>query len=115
MKQNEELAENKDIKHIQDTLYVISGKWKLPILIAIYNRVHRFREIQRYVGDITPKVLSNYLKDLEVNKLVVRKVYDTSPVLVEYHITEHAKSLETMMHEMVDWGQKHRKVLAGEA
>ncbi|GLB49447.1 winged helix-turn-helix transcriptional regulator [Neptunitalea lumnitzerae] len=106
---------NKEIAYIQDTLYVINGKWKLPILIAIYNGVYRFREIQRYVGAITPKVLSNYLKDLEENKLVIRKVFDSSPVLVEYHITEYAKTLEPMMREMVSWGANHRIKISQES
>lgn len=100
-----------DIKYIQDTLFVISGKWKLPILIAIYDGVYRFRDIQRYVGDVTAKVLSNYLKDLENNKLIVRKVLDEYPVRVEYHLTDYAYSLDTIMRLMVDWGKNHREVL----
>ncbi|WPV65987.1 helix-turn-helix domain-containing protein [Chitinophaga sp. LS1] len=72
------------IKYVQDTLYVISGKWKLPILMTMYDGKTRFRDIQRAIPAITTRVLSKELKDLESNQLIIRTVYDDSPVLVEY-------------------------------
>ena len=66
----QELTIEQKIKYVQDTLFVISGKWKLPILIAINQGSTRFRDIQRSVTPITTKVLSKELKDLEQNKLV---------------------------------------------
>lgn len=103
-----------DIRYIQDTLYVIHGKWKLPILIAIYNGAHRFKEIQRHTGAITAKVLSNYLKDLEENKLVTKTMCEAYPVSVEYHVTGYAETLEPMMREMVSWGRNHRERICDE-
>ena len=70
----DEMTTEQQIKHMQDTLYVINGKWKLPVLVAIHQGASRFREIQRSVNGITTKVLSKELKDLEQNKLVVRRV-----------------------------------------
>jgi DNA-binding HxlR family transcriptional regulator len=72
------------IDAVRDTLYVLSGKWKLPILIALINGRKRFKDLQRELEDITPKVLSKELKELELNEFVTRTVYATSPVTVEY-------------------------------
>lgn len=99
------------IKYVQDTLYVVSGKWKLPILIAMNFGARRFRDIQRAVPNITTKVLSKELKDLEANLLVIRAVYDTSPVTVEYTVSPYCKSLKPLVDEMILWGYNHRKKL----
>ena len=106
MKKNE-MSTEQQIKHLQDTLYVVNGKWKLPILTAIHKGNSRFRDIQRSVNGITTKVLSKELKDLEQNKLVLRKVYDTSPPTVEYTTSKYCDTLEKMILEMIDWGSKH--------
>ncbi|WOK08347.1 helix-turn-helix domain-containing protein [Imperialibacter roseus] len=105
----EDLATDEKIKYVQDTLFVVSGKWKLPILIAISQGSERFRDIQRSVPPITTRVLSKELKDLEQNKLVRRTVYDTSPVVVEYTVSPYCKSLKPLVDEMIKWGVNHRK------
>jgi len=97
------------IKYVQDTLYVISGKWKLPILMAMYEGVSRFRDLQRAVPVITTRVLSKELKELEANQLIVRTVFDTYPVSIEYTLTSYSYSLTPVVDEMIDWGRKHRK------
>lgn len=104
-----ELSTMEKIKYVQDTLFVISGKWKLPILIAIHYGNHRFRDIQRGVMGITTRVLSKELKDLEENKLVKRMVYNSVPVTVEYTVTPYCKSLTPLVDEMIRWGENHRK------
>lgn len=100
--------EQKKITYVQDTLYVISGKWRLPILIAMYYGNKRFKDIQRAVPDITTRVLSKELKELEVNKLIDRKVYDSSPILIEYTSSSYCKSLHPLVEEMAKWGKNHR-------
>ena len=59
------------------------------------------------------KVLSKELKDLEVNQLIKRDVYDTFPPTVEYSITPHGKSLENVINELRKWGLSHRKKIMG--
>ena len=103
----EELA----MKYLQDTLFVIGGKWKLPILKAIHSGNYRFRDIQRSVPLITTRVLSKELKHLEQNKLLVRTVYH-SPLAVEYKVPEYALSLLPFIKEMILWGKKHRKKIS---
>lgn len=99
------------MKYVQDTLYVISGKWKMMIILAICAGNNRFKEIQRAIPDITPRMLSKELKELEQNKLVVRKVYDESPVLIEYGTTPYCKSFGAIIHEMIRWGKEHRNII----
>jgi len=94
---------------IRDTLYVVGGKWKLPIIIALSEGPLRFKEIQKSLVDITPKILSKELKDLELNEFVTRTVYATSPVSVEYELTEYSLSLNKVLLALRDWGMLHRK------
>lgn len=99
------------ILHVQDTLYVLGGKWRLPIIIAIKHGNHRFKDIKDFVPKITNRVLSAELKSLEANKLITRTVYDTSPISVEYKITEYALTVKEVVNTMGDWGANHRKKL----
>ena len=99
---------------VRDTLDVISGKWKMMILISVMNGNHRFREIERSIPKITSKVLSKALKDLEEDQLIKRTVYDESPVLVEYTATEYLHSLDPVIHSLYEWGVNHRKRVFGE-
>jgi DNA-binding HxlR family transcriptional regulator len=100
-----------ELRALQDTLYFIGGKWRLPIINSICNGHRRFREIERSIPGITTRMLSKELKEMEMNKLVKRTVYDASPVLVEYEPTEHCRSFGRIIMEMIDWGVSHRKVV----
>lgn len=98
---------------VRDALEVLSGRWKLPILIALSDRPKRFKEISKDIDGITDKMLSKELKDLEINKLVIRTVYDTFPPTVEYRRTEHSKSLKDVITALHEWGSLHRKEIIG--
>ena len=69
----------------------------------------RFKEIQRSLGDITPKILSKELKELELNEFVVRNVLPTVPVSVIYALTPYSRSLKKVLDELKDWGIRHRQ------
>jgi DNA-binding HxlR family transcriptional regulator len=101
----------RSIAAVRDTLYVLSGKWKLPIIIALSSGPSRFKDLQRQLQDITPKVLSKELKELEMNEFVTRTVYATSPVSVEYELTKYSQSLQKIIDEMREWGLQHRRRL----
>ncbi len=98
---------------VRDALDVLSGKWKLPIIVALFFGNQRFKELAREVKGITGKMLSKELKDLETNLLVKRTVFDTSPVTVEYSLTKYGKSLEKLIMELYKWGAEHRKKIIG--
>jgi DNA-binding HxlR family transcriptional regulator len=100
---------------VRDALEIFSGKWKIPIIGAlIYLQKSGFKELQRMVGDITPKMLSKELKELEVNHLVKRTVLDTRPVTVQYSITEYGKTCQSVIFELYQWGEQHRKKIKEE-
>jgi len=94
---------------VRDALDVVSGKWKLQIIISINTGNNRFREIQRSIPKISSKVLAKELKDLEEHELIKRTVYDDSPVLVEYTVLPYADSLDEVIKALYDWGTEHRK------
>jgi DNA-binding HxlR family transcriptional regulator len=93
---------------VRDALDVIGGKWKLYVIVAVREGNKRFRDIQKYVEGISPKVLSGELKHLEMNGLIERTVYTGRPVVVEYSITEYGRSLDRLINAFVKWGMTHR-------
>lgn len=95
---------------VKDALYVLNGKWKLP-LIAVLSEggAMRFNDIQRALDGITPKILSKELKELELNEFILRKVYTSTPVTVTYELTPYSGSLEKVMEELRKWGLQHRQ------
>ncbi len=98
---------------IRDTLDILSGKWKLPILGALRFGKKRFKEIEREIPNITARMLSKELKELEMNELITRTVYATIPVTVEYEVTPYGKTLDSVLQSMKDWGVQHRKRIMG--
>src|SRR6185295_20419808 len=79
---------------VRDALEILRGKWKLPIIISLSFGNKRFRQMTKEIPNITDKMLSKELRDLEMNQLVKRTVYDAYPVVVEYSMTSYGKSLE---------------------
>lgn len=96
---------------VEDAFYVIGGKWKLKIIIALYQGGNkRFNELQRLVPGISGRVLSNELKDLELNGFVKRNVYaERTPVVVEYIPTDYCMTLKDVVRALWDWGVNHKK------
>jgi DNA-binding HxlR family transcriptional regulator len=93
---------------VGDALYVIGGKWKLRIIIALSYGNKRFNELQRTVTGISARVLSNELKELEQNGFVKRNVYTQTPVIVEYERTEYSDTLRNVLSSLSEWGTMHR-------
>jgi DNA-binding HxlR family transcriptional regulator len=100
---------------VRDTLDIINGKWKLPILGALMFGKKRFREMERDIPRITARMLSKELRELEMNQLITRTVYDTKPVTVEYEMTVYGRSLDKVLIEMKTWGEQHRKRIIGKS
>jgi len=85
---------------IRDALYVLNGKWKLPLIFALSGGPLRFKDIQRSLGEITPKILSKELKELELNEFVIT---------VTYQLTPYSRSLGKVLQELKTWGIQHRQ------
>lgn len=99
------------VTSINDALNVISGKWKLPIIGSLYFGKKRFSVIQRNIPKITPRMLSKELRELELNGMVIRKVYDSTPVTVEYELSESGISIIDVLDKMIEWGIRHREAV----
>ncbi len=106
-----ERDQTEELRALQDTLYFIGGKWRIPVINAICNGNKRFREIERSIPGITTRMLSKELKDMEMNKLVKRTVYPDTPVLIEYEPTEYCRTFGNIIQEMIIWGREHRRVI----
>jgi Predicted transcriptional regulators len=98
---------------INDTLNVLKGKWKLPIISSLLFEARRFNEIQKNIPKITPRMLSKELKDLELNGMIKRTVQNTTPATVNYALTDSGKSLGEVLDKMLEWGLRHRKSVLG--
>jgi DNA-binding HxlR family transcriptional regulator len=95
----------------RDAIEAIQGKWRIPILIALTYGKKRFGEIKKQLPDISPKMLSKELRELETNQLITRSVYDTMPVSIEYSLTPLGKSLYKLLDEVLQWGIHFRKTV----
>ena len=91
------------------TLSLISGKYKPIILYCLmeYEPV-RFNEMQRYLGKVADKTLSQNLKELEKDGLIHREMYPEIPPKVEYTLTERGQSLVSVLDKLCDWGIENR-------
>ena len=92
------------------TLSLISGKHKMVILYCLMEfEVVRFNELKRYLKSITDKTLSSNLKELEEDRLIIRKEYPQIPPKVEYCLSERGKSLMEVLDQLCVWGEKNRE------
>ena len=91
------------------TLSLIAGKYKPVILYCLmeYEPV-RFNELQRYLKKVADKTLSQNLKELEADHLIVRTVYPQIPPKVEYTLSERGRSLMAVLDKLCDWGNENR-------
>lgn len=101
------------LKNVFDAMFVLNGKWKLPLVLCLIQSPKRFNELQKEIKAISPKVLANELKDLELNFLITRNVYPTTPVSIIYEATEYSHSLKNVLTELSAWGENHRNKVKG--
>ena len=97
------------LKNVLDALYVLNGRWKLPVVLCIILKPKRFNEIQNAVSGISPKVLAKELKHLEQNEFIKRIVHPTTPVTIVYEATEYSRTLKSVLSELDVWGAQHRE------
>jgi DNA-binding HxlR family transcriptional regulator len=94
---------------VMTTLAVIGGKWKPAILWEIdQHGVRRFGELKKAIRGITQKMLTQQLRELEEDNILVRKVYAQVPPKVEYDFSPYGETLWPILHEMAAWGLHHR-------
>lgn len=92
------------------TLSLISGKYKMVILYCLMEfQVVRYNELKRYIKSISHKTLSNALKELEKDQLIIRKEYLQIPPKVEYSLSDKGQSLMQILDQLCIWGENHKK------
>jgi len=89
---------------VNSTIKIIGKKWTILILHELCGGTKRFGQIQRTLLGISPKTLSERLKELEKDGLVNKKVFAEIPLHVEYSLTPKGKSLEKIINQMANWG-----------
>jgi DNA-binding HxlR family transcriptional regulator len=93
---------------VEACLEVIGGKWKGVILHHLMTRgVLRFNEIQRLKPNLSPRILTAQLRELEHDGVIVRKVYPVVPPKVEYSLSKTGESLKPLIEAMQDWGDEY--------
>ena len=98
-----------DLSDLQFILQVLGGKWKLHILTNLYFGKKRFKELEREVTGISPKMLTKELKDLEAIGIVNRQTFNTVPITVEYSLTTEGLTLKPILDQMKEWAIEYRK------
>lgn len=94
---------------VDATLKLIGGKYKALILWHLVSGTLRHGELHKIIPQATPKMLTQQLRELENDNLVVRKVYPVVPPKVEYALTDFGKSLKPILVAMYDWGARYMK------
>ena len=93
---------------VELTLLLISNKWKILIIRDLLEGTKRFSELKKSINNISQKVLTSNLREMEENELLTRKVYPKVPPRVEYTLTDIGYSLKPLLDDMDKWGTWYR-------
>ena len=93
---------------VETTLTLIGDKWKVLILRDLLPGTKRFGELKKSIGNVSQKVLTAQLRDMEKSGLVNRKDYPEVPPHVEYSLTEVGRSLQPILDALRDWGEEYK-------
>ncbi len=96
---------------VEASLGVIGGRWKGVVLYRLLSGKKRFSELQRLLPNCTQRMLTLQLRELEHDGLVKRTVYAEVPPRVEYELTSYGASLEPLLLQLRDWGERYKKRL----
>lgn len=96
---------------VETTLKIIGDKWKVLILRDLFTGTKRFNELKRSLSDVTQKMLTQQLRELENDGIIHREVYPVVPPKVEYSLTELGNTLKPVIDSMYDWGNYLKSTL----
>lgn len=104
------MNDEKELKcPVEITLSFIQNKWRVLILRDLLGGTKRFGELKNSLSSISQKVLTQNLREMEENKIIVRKVFPEVPPKVEYSLTELGFSLKPILDSMYNWGEDYKK------
>lgn len=101
---NEELP----ICPVATTVSIIGNKWKLLILKELLVETKRFSTLKKNIPGISQKVLTQNLRSLEEDKILIRTVYPEVPPKVEYSLSDIGNSLKPLFNDMANWGNEYK-------
>jgi DNA-binding HxlR family transcriptional regulator len=99
---------------VEATLEVIGGKWKTVILCHLTHGKKRTSELKRLMPNITQKMLTQQLRELEEDGVINRIIYNQVPPKVEYELSEYGQSLESILSALCTWGENHITKIYGD-
>jgi DNA-binding HxlR family transcriptional regulator len=93
--------------HLRQTLELVADKWVVAVLYILSGGTKRYGELQREIGEISQRMLTRTLRDLERNGLVQRKVYPVVPPMVEYSLTPLGETMNGVLKSVCDWSTQN--------
>lgn len=94
---------------VATTVQLIGNKWKILILRNLMSRTYRFNELHRSLSGISQKVLTENLRSMESDGIIIRTVYPEVPPRVEYSLSEVGESMRPVIDAMAEWGNEYKK------
>jgi DNA-binding HxlR family transcriptional regulator len=95
---------------VELSLYIIGGKWKIPIIWRLKDGSKRYGELRRSLSKVTHKMLTRQLRELEQDEIISRKVYQEVPPKVEYSLTLLGESIIPVIDLLREWGEQYCNV-----
>ena len=95
---------------VELSLSIIGGKWKMLILWRLKEASMRYGELRKSLPKVTHKMLTQQLRELESDEIIIRKVYPEVPPKVEYSLTLLGKSVIPVIDLLNEWGEEYRSV-----
>jgi DNA-binding HxlR family transcriptional regulator len=92
---------------VEAALDVIGGKWKVIILCHLRETKKRTSELRKLMPEISQRMLTQQIRELEEDGIVIRKVYSQIPPKVEYSLSDYGKTLRNILDSIDHWGEKH--------
>ncbi len=93
----------------RDAIELLSDKWRIVILHVLQSGTLRANALQRAIGKISPKMLTQTLRRMERDGLISRKVYPVAPARVEYRLTDMGSNLIPPLRSLCHWARSHGK------
>lgn len=92
---------------LETALRVFGGKWKVLIIWNLIDEPRRYGQLRRLIPGITEKMLIRQLRELEADGIIIRTDYQTVPPHVEYHLSEHGRTVLPLLGALCEWGRLH--------
>ena len=101
---------NDDLSSLDFIATILASKWTLPVVCTLKNQTRRYHELQKRIPNITQKMLTATLRQLERNGLIKRKVYPTVPPKVEYKLTDLGLEVLDIIEKIDVWAKENRVI-----